>query len=115
MDQLNKREFIENPLILAPPPPPPPPKKKKKKKKDKNKKEKKIKFCCFLQKLNKDWYFIWIVSWYVKSLKIKMIDTLSVWKSLVNYSKTCLMRPLTKKTLKTDYRLMQVKSIAECS
>ena len=36
------------------------------------------------------------------------------------YSKTCLKRPLKKKTKKklvfnTDYRLMQVKSIAECS
>ena len=33
------------------------------------------------------------------------------------YSKTCLRRPLKKKTklfLKTDYRLMQVKSFAEC-
>ena len=36
----------------------------------------------------------------------------------VRYSKTCLKRPLMKKTkmvFKTDYRLMQVKSIAECS
>ena len=35
-----------------------------------------------------------------------------------NDSKTCLKRPLQKKTklgFKTDYRLMQVKSIAECS
>ena len=35
-----------------------------------------------------------------------------------NYSKTCLKRPLKKKTklvFKTVYRLMQVKSIAECS
>ena len=34
------------------------------------------------------------------------------------YSKTCLKRPLKKKTktiLMTNYRLMQVKSIAECS
>ena len=34
------------------------------------------------------------------------------------YSKTCLKWPLKKKTkmvFKTDYRLMQVKSIAECS
>ena len=37
------------------------------------------------------------------------------------YSKTCLKRPLKKKNknwfscLKTNYRLMQVKSIAECS
>ena len=34
------------------------------------------------------------------------------------YSKTCLKRPLKKKTktiLMTKYRLMQVKSIAECS
>ena len=30
-----------------------------------------------------------------------------------NYSKTCLKWPL-KKIFKTDYRLMQVKSIAEC-
>ena len=37
---------------------------------------------------------------------------------LIIYSKTCLKRPLKKKTkmgFKTDYRLMQVKSIAECS
>ena len=35
-----------------------------------------------------------------------------------NYSKTFRKRPLKKKTklvFKTDYRLMQVKSIAECS
>ena len=34
------------------------------------------------------------------------------------YSKTCLKRPFKKKTkvdFKTDYRLMQVESIAECS
>ena len=34
------------------------------------------------------------------------------------YSKTCLKRPLVKKTkyfFKSDYGLMQVKSIAECS
>ena len=35
------------------------------------------------------------------------------------YSKACLKRPLKKKTkiwfFKTDYRLMQVKSITECS
>ena len=34
------------------------------------------------------------------------------------YSKTCHKRPLKKKTkmfFKTDYRVMQVKSIAECS
>ena len=34
------------------------------------------------------------------------------------YSKTCIKRPLKKKNkivFKTDYRLMQVKSIAECS
>ena len=34
------------------------------------------------------------------------------------YSKTCLKRPLQKKAkivFKTDYRLMQVKRIAECS
>ena len=34
------------------------------------------------------------------------------------YSKTCLKRPLSKRpnlVFKTDYRLMQVKSIAECS
>ena len=34
------------------------------------------------------------------------------------YSKTCLKRPLQKKNkivFETDYRLMQVKSIAECS
>ena len=39
--------------------------------------------------------------------------------SFIGYSKTCLKRPLKKKRLKlgfkTDYRLMQVKSIAECS
>ena len=36
----------------------------------------------------------------------------------VKYSKTCLKRPLKKNTkmfYKTDYHLMQVKSIAECS
>ena len=36
----------------------------------------------------------------------------------IDYSKTCLKRPLQKKTkmvFKTDNRLMQVKSIAECS
>ena len=34
------------------------------------------------------------------------------------YSKTCLKRPLKKKTkigFKTDYHFMQVKNIAECS
>ena len=38
--------------------------------------------------------------------------------SVVMYSKTCLKRPLQKDqklAFKTDYRLMQVKSIAECS
>ena len=36
----------------------------------------------------------------------------------MKYSKTCVKSPLSKrpkKGLKTDYRLMQVKSIAECS
>ena len=37
----------------------------------------------------------------------------------VNYSKTCSKRPFKKKTkncfFQTDYCLMQVKSIAECS
>ena len=36
----------------------------------------------------------------------------------IKCSKTCLKQPLKKKTkigFKTDYRLMQVKSIAECS
>ena len=33
--------------------------------------------------------------------------------SVSQYSKTCLERPLKKKT--KTYRLMQVKSIAECS
>ena len=37
----------------------------------------------------------------------------------INYSKTCLKQPLKKKdqklVFKTDYCLMQVKSIAECS
>ena len=34
------------------------------------------------------------------------------------YSKTCVKRPLSKRPkmfIKNDYRLMQVKSIAECS
>ena len=34
------------------------------------------------------------------------------------YSKTCVKRPLSKRpnmVFKTDYRLMQVKSIVECS
>ena len=40
--------------------------------------------------------------------------------NLIVHSKTCLKRPLRKKTkivcfFKTDYRIMQVKSIAECS
>ena len=38
--------------------------------------------------------------------------------NLTHYSKTCLKRPLEinkTKVLKTDYRLMQAKSIAECS
>ena len=39
--------------------------------------------------------------------------------SVYMYSKTCLKRPLIKKTkklvFKTDYHLMQVKCIAECS
>ena len=37
---------------------------------------------------------------------------------MIIYSKTCLKRPLKKKTkmgFKTDFCLMQVKSIAECS
>ena len=37
---------------------------------------------------------------------------------LAKYSKTCVKRPLSKKTklvFKTNYRLMQVKSIAEHS
>ena len=36
----------------------------------------------------------------------------------LDYSKTCLKRPLKKDqtlVIKTDYRLMRVKSIAECS
>ena len=51
------------------------------------------------------------------------IHTVGHWSctpntSCANYSKTCLKRPLKKKTklvFKTDFRLMQVKSIAECS
>ena len=37
---------------------------------------------------------------------------------LILYSKTCVKRPLSKRpklVFKTNYRLMQVKSIAECS
>ena len=44
--------------------------------------------------------------------------TVTVEMLIVNYSKICLKRPLKKKTkmvFKTDYRLMKVKSIAECS
>ena len=43
-------------------------------------------------------------------------ETLQLSKS--KYSKTCLKRPLKKDrklVFKTDYRLMQVKSITECS
>ena len=39
-------------------------------------------------------------------------------KTETTYSKTCLKRPIKqdqKKGFKTDYRLMQVQSIAECS
>ena len=39
-------------------------------------------------------------------------------KKHMQYSKSCLMRPLknnTKMVFNTDYRLMLVKSIAECS
>ena len=40
--------------------------------------------------------------------------------NLIVYSKTCLKRPLNKRQkivcfIKTDYRIMQVESIAECS
>ena len=37
---------------------------------------------------------------------------------IVKYSKTCVERPLSKRpkiVFKTNYRLMQVKSIGECS
>ena len=42
----------------------------------------------------------------------------SAWVFKVGFYKTCLKRPLKKRSkigFKTDYRLMQVKSIAECS
>ena len=50
--------------------------------------------------------------WYVQQ---RLLFTLEKRYDL--YSKTCLKRPLKKKNLafKTDYCLMQVKSIAECS
>ena len=44
---------------------------------------------------------------------------LEEWQMRYVYSKTCLKRPLNKKDqklfFKTNYRLMQFKSIAECS
>ena len=44
--------------------------------------------------------------------------TLTVSNNIKNYSKTCVKRPLSKRPkigFKTNYCLMQVKSIAECS
>ena len=49
----------------------------------------------------------------VYGLVIKFLFSL-----ICDYSKTCLKRPLSKRAklfFKTDYLLMQVKSIAECS
>ena len=46
------------------------------------------------------------------------ISTCGHFKVFVTYSKTCLKRPLKKKkkmVFKTNYRLMQGKSIAECN
>ena len=46
------------------------------------------------------------------------ITLIAVFGFHKKYSKTCLERPLKKKlklVFKTDYHLMQVKSIAECS
>ena len=61
-------------------------------------------------------------------MKIKKNGMCLVWKYIENhgkttllkaeYSKTCVKRPLSKRpkmVFKTDYRLMQVKSIAESS
>ena len=50
--------------------------------------------------------------------KIKSAIIIFLLTSLTKFSKTCLKQPLKKRqklVLKTAYRLMQVKSIAECS
>ena len=48
--------------------------------------------------------------------KLYNILSMSTYLRYVPIVKTCLKRPLKKKTnFKTDYHLMQVKSIAECS
>ena len=56
---------------------------------------------------------------YVPSLyEIRTFPTSVIPVSVMLYSKTCLVRPLSKRpkfVFKTNYRLMQVKSIAECS
>ena len=51
---------------------------------------------------------------------IFLISQIGYLLNLIVYSKTCLKRPLNKRKknvcfIKTDNRIMQVKSIAECS
>ena len=73
-----------------------------------------------LYKCNKYWN---LVSWLIQStadfLKLFMSShSLFQGKSFFKYSKTFVKRPLSKRPkrfFKTDSRLMQVKSIAECS
>ena len=64
--------------------------------------------CNFSEQLFKEQLFSETVAWHI---------TVNVFN--YNYSKTCVKRPLSKKTKncfsKTIYRLMQVKSITECS
>ena len=59
------------------------------------------------------WFETLSLGWFIAHIK-----GLQVRFPINMYSKTCLKRPLKKKTklvFKTDYHLMQVKSIAECS
>ena len=44
-----------------------------------------------------------------------MIHVLAAHRIISNYSKTCLQKEDQKLVLKTDNRLIKVKSIAECS
>ena len=51
-------------------------------------------------------------------LRSRIFVVLVRWATIQIFSRTCLKRPLKKNTkmvFKTDYCLMQVKSIAECS
>ena len=86
-------------------------------------------FFCRSDTWSKKW---WVIFWIdgPKHIKLNTVDIILYLHTDTDtcmhmyidcwwYSKTCLMRPLKKEdqklVFKTDYRLMQVKSIAECS